>query len=248
MSAQTISLITVCYNAKDHISACIESVLLQNYQPLEYIVIDGGSTDGTMDIVNQYKERISIIVSERDHGIYDAMNKGITLATGDIIGTLNSDDTFHTNQVLTDIAVTFGESGADVVYGDLDFISSTGKVTRKWRSGLYKPGAFNFGWMPAHPTFYCRKKLFEEFGTYRLDLGSAADYELMLRFIHKHHAKVKYLNKVLVDMTIGGISNGNLLNRFKAMYFDYKAMKKNKLRAPLLTLLLKPTRKVSQYF
>ncbi|RZA02809.1 MAG: glycosyltransferase, partial [Sphingobacteriaceae bacterium] len=202
-----ISLITVVYNAQSNIKRCIESVLSQNYTNIEYVIIDGGSTDGTLQIIEQYKPYINIFLSETDKGIYDAMNKGIKLATGDIIGTLNSDDFFADNDVLTCIANAFEENKTDIVYGDLDYINLKGKIIRKWESGAYREGLFNWGWMPPHPTFYCKRLLFEQFGAYNLQYGTAADYELMVRFIHLNKTSVYYLNKTIIKMTLGGASN-----------------------------------------
>ena len=179
-----ISLITVAFNAETTIEDCIQSVINQSLKNIQYIIIDGGSTDNTIRIINQYKDFVSVFISEPDHGIYDAMNKGIKLAQGQVIGTLNADDFFAHVHVLKEVAEAFAEPGADIVYGDLDYIDEQGKVLRKWRSGQYKQNLFNWGWMPPHPTFYCKRSLFEKFGFYSLDYGTAADYELMLRFMH----------------------------------------------------------------
>ena len=243
-----ISVITVAFNAEKTIERTITSVLGQKFNNIEYIVIDGGSTDNTLQIIDKYKSGIDILVSGPDHGIYDAMNKGIALATGDIIGTLNADDFFFDDHVLNDVAAGFADPQCNILYGDLDYIEPDGKITRKWRSGKYKNGAFNWGWMPPHPTFYCKKKLFEELGTYKLDYGSAADYELMLRFIHSNKANVYYLNKVMVKMIIGGISNKSFGNRVQALRFDLKAMRHNDILLPGVTILFKPLRKIAQFF
>jgi len=242
-----ISLITVAYNAQNTIDRCIESVLRQKFNNVQYIIIDGNSTDNTLKIINQYKDKIDLIVSEPDKGIYDAMNKGIALATGDIIGTLNADDSYADDHVLSNVAEAFMDSGAGILYGDLDYIDPNGKVIRKWRSGRYKSGKFNWGWMPPHPTFFCRRELFEKLGMYSLDYGSAADYELMLRFIHANKKSVFYLDKVMVKMNIGGVSNKNLSNRVKALQFDLKAMRNNGILFPVITILLKPIRKIMQF-
>jgi glycosyltransferase involved in cell wall biosynthesis len=243
-----ISLITVVYNAHNSIKRCIESVLAQNYTNVEYIIIDGGSTDGTLQIIEQYKPYITIFLSETDKGIYDAMNKGIKLATGDIIGTLNSDDFFADNDVLNQIVKAFEQNKTDTVYGNLDYIDTKSKIIRKWLSGKYSEGLFNWGWMPPHPTFYCRRLLFERLGAYDLQYGTAADYELMSRFIHLNKVSTYYLNKTMVKMTIGGASNKTLANRYKAWKLDYKAMRNNGVLFPLFAIALKPLRKVVQYF
>lgn len=243
-----ISLITVCYNAEFTIRRCIESVVSQNFKNIEYIIIDGGSTDNTINLIGKYKDHTSIFLSEADNGIYDAMNKGIKLAGGDIVGMLNADDFFADNTVLSDVALAFLQQDADVVYGNLDYINSAQKVVRKWRSNRYKPILFNLGWMPPHPTFYCKRDLFDKYGLYSLEYGSAADYELMLRFMHRNNLNVVFINKVLVKMNIGGKSNQNYLSRLKSLYFDFKAMRKNEVLFPIFTLIAKPLRKVAQYF
>lgn len=242
-----LSLVTVVYNAQDTIGQCIESVIRQNYHNLEYIIVDGGSTDNTLQIINQYRSRINILISEPDKGIYDAMNKGIKLASGQIVGTLNADDHFVDHEVLLSVAKAFEQQDIDAVYGDLDIINQHHQVIRKWRSGQCKSSSFNLGFMPPHPTFYCRRNLFEKFGFYSLEYGSAADYELMLRFIHLHKIRSVYLKKVMVKMRDGGVSSKNLKNRTKAWAFDLKAMRKNKVMFPLLALIVKPLRKIIQF-
>jgi len=247
VSSIKISLITVVYNAGDTIKRCIESVLAQQYSNIEYIIIDGGSTDGTIEIIHQYKSQISVFLSEPDHGIYDAMNKGIKLATGEIVGTLNSDDYFAYKDVLGDVANAFEQQYSDIVYGNLDYVNPDGRVVRKWVAGKYVKGCFNWGWMPPHPTFYCKKELFESFGLFDSQFGTAADYELMSRFVHLNKAKTYYLNKTMVKMSVGGVSNKAYKNRYDAWVFDHKAMKKNGVLFPLLAIVLKPLRKIIQY-
>jgi glycosyltransferase involved in cell wall biosynthesis len=242
-----ISLITVTFNAADTIERCINSVVNQQYPDLEYIIIDAQSTDETLLIINKYKKNVHHIVSEPDNGIYDAMNKGIKQATGNIIGLLNADDHFATNDILKTINNIFETTTADAVYGDIDYVNKDDKVIRKWRSGLYKPGAFNHGWMPPHPSFYVKRELFKKFGLYNLQYGSATDYELMLRFIHTHKIKVEYINKVVVKMLIGGVSNKSFKNRISAWKNDYKAMRTSGLLFPYISIILKPLRKVTQY-
>jgi glycosyltransferase involved in cell wall biosynthesis len=243
-----ISLITVAYNAESTIKRCIESVIGQNFKNIEYIIIDGGSTDGTIPIINQYKDQIGIFLSEPDKGIYDAMNKGIKLAHGDIIGLLNADDFFADNDILSAVALAFTQQNADIIYGDLDYVNSQGKIIRKWRSKAYVHGMFNWGWMPPHPTFYCKRNLFEKFGFYSLEYGTAADYDLMLRFMHVNKISAYYLKKVMIKMNIGGASNKTYSNRVKGSYNDLKVMRNNGILVPIITLIFKPLRKVTQYF
>ncbi|MDB5145736.1 MAG: glycosyltransferase [Mucilaginibacter sp.] len=243
-----ISLISVSLNAEKTIARCIQSVIGQTLKNVEYIVIDGNSTDRTVEIIKEYSNDINIFLSEPDKGIYDAMNKGIKMASGDIIGILNADDFFADRHVLTTIAGVFRRENPSIVYGDLDFIDGKAKTVRKWRSGNYAQGMCNWGWMPPHPTFYCKRSLFNEFGYYRPEYGTAADYELMLRFIHFNNIEPFYIRKLLVYMTTGGASNKSIGNRLKGWRYDLKAMRTNGISFPLLTLIFKPLRKVIQYF
>ncbi len=243
-----ISIITVTHNAGDFLRTCIESVQQQSYPDIEYIIIDGKSTDNTLNIAAFY-DNISQLVSEKDQGMYDALNKGIALATGDVIGILNADDFLATDNVIANISNLFEINKAGVVYGDLWYVdkNDTDKVIRKWKSQPYKKGIFQMGWMPAHPTFYARRELFEKYGNYRLDMGSAADYELMLRFMHKFRVQSVYLPQVMVKMRAGGMSNHSIKARLKANQADLAAMKVNGLKYPRIAAFLKPLRKMPQF-
>jgi glycosyltransferase involved in cell wall biosynthesis len=243
-----ISLITVTRNAETTIQLCIESVLSQDYANVEYIVIDGLSTDGTVKIINQYINQTSHFVSEHDNGIYDAMNKGIKIATGDIVGILNADDCFADKTVLTEVAKAFINNEIDALYGNLEYVKPDGNIIRRWQSGSYKVSSFNWGWMPPHPTFYCKRLIFNSLGCYDHGFGTAADYELMLRFMYLNKLGVFYLNKVMVKMNIGGASNETLNSRIKAWKFDFKAMGKNGVLFPRVCVIFKPLRKLVQYF
>lgn len=243
-----ISLITVTYNAGGTIGRSIQSVVSQIYKNIEYIIIDGASTDNTAEIINRYKDQIHHFISEPDKGIYDAVNKGINFATGDIVGILNADDVFSDNRILADVAAVFEDKNVRILYGDLDYVNQAGKIFRKWRSGKYTQGKYNWGWMPPHPTFYCRRGLFDEFGFYSLEYDTAGDYELMLRFMHKLRLSAFYLEKVMIKMEIGGASNKNLNSRVKGLTGDLRAMRDNNIRAPFITVLLKRLRKIGQYF
>jgi glycosyltransferase involved in cell wall biosynthesis len=243
-----ITVITVCYNAADTLERSIQSVINQNYSNVEYIIIDGASTDGTLDIIEKYKDQAAFVESKSDGGIYDAMNKGIARATGDIIGMLNADDFYTASNVLTEIAKAFEQNNVDAIYADLNYINRDGKVVRKWRAGKYKYGAFNYGWMPPHPTFYCTRNMYNKLGVYSLEYGTAADYELMLRFIHVQTINVFYLEEIILHMTVGGASNRSIINRLRSMRYDFKAMYCNKISNPLFTLLLKPVSKLKQFF
>lgn len=242
-----LSLVTVVYNAQDTIGQCIESVIGQNYPDLEYIVIDGCSTDNTLSVINQYRPYISILISEPDNGIYDAMNKGISRATGEVVGILNADDFFAGHDILQSVATVFEQQNTDALYGNLDIINKQGKIVRKWRSHQHGANSFNLGFMPPHPTFYCRRSLFEKLGPYKMDYGSAADYELLVRFVHFCKIRTFYLNKVMVKMRIGGVSSKSLTGRFTAWKFDLKAMRQNNIKLPLLAVVLKPLQKIIQF-
>lgn len=244
-----ISIITVTYNAGEFLDSCIKSVQQQTHPDIEYLIIDGQSTDNTLNIATSY-DNINHLVSEKDNGMYDALNKGLKLATGDIIGILNADDFFASETILENVANAFLTTDAEVVYGDLWYVEkhNSEKVLRRWKSDAYTEGLFQWGWMPAHPTFFARKELFEKYGDYRLDMGTAADYELMMRFLHKYRAKAAYIPEVLVKMRVGGMSNSSLANRFKANRADLKAMRLNGIKYPLMAAFLKPMRKISQFF
>ncbi|RWY57309.1 glycosyltransferase family 2 protein [Mucilaginibacter gilvus] len=243
-----ISIITVCYNAESTIERCIQSVINQYYSNIEYIIIDGGSSDATTGIIDRYKGQIQRVVSEPDKGMYDAMNKGIAMATGQVVGMLNADDVFTDNSVAGTIAAAFAENGNDILYADLNYLKPNGNVLRKWRSGQYRTGMFNKGWMPPHPTFYCKRSLYDRFGIYSLDFGTAADYELMLRFIHVKKASVFYLARVVVNMNTGGVSNNSYLGRIKVLFLDLKAMYKHDVQLPPIALLYKRLSKIRQFF
>lgn len=246
----TVSIITVVYNGAEHIRDCIDTVLNQTHAAIEYIVIDGGSTDGTVEIVQSYGTKIAQFVSEPDKGLYDAMNKGVRMATGDVVGILNADDFFRHNRVIEHVVALFRQTGSDAVYGDLVYVdrSNAEQIKRYWRAGRYHSNAFLWGWMPGHPSFFAKRVLYEQYGLFRLDLKSAADYELLLRFIYKHKVKLAYLNEVITVMRLGGISNSTFANRLRANREDRLAWKLNGLRPYFFTTWIKPLRKIGQYF
>jgi glycosyltransferase involved in cell wall biosynthesis len=208
-----ISIITVCYNSAETIESTLKSVSSQDYPDIEYIVVDGGSTDATLDIVKRYKN-VSILVSEPDEGIYDAMNKGIGLARGDVIGTLNADDFYVGNSVVSDVAKTFEDNTIDACYADLVYVdqNNTDNIVRYWKSKPYQPRLFKQGWMPAHPTFFVKKSVYEKLGVFDLNYKIAADFELLFRLIEKNKIRTMYLPKVIVKMRLGGTTNKNIKN------------------------------------
>jgi len=243
-----VSIITVVYNNKLHIKDCIESVLRQNYKNIEYIIIDGGSTDGTIDVVKQYLSKIAKFISEKDTGIYDAMNKGISIATGDIIGFLNSDDMYANDGVLANVVSVFNSGNVDSVYGDLVYVSRNNKekTIRYWNAGQYYPGAFRKGWHPPHTAFFVKKTVYEKYGNFDLDFKIAGDYEIMLRFLEKYKISTSYIKKVLVKMRLGGKSNSSISNIIKANLECYRAWGRNNMYITPAIFILKPIRKVLQ--
>lgn len=244
-----ISIITVTYNSAKTLEQTIQSVLLQDHDDLEYIIVDGNSTDDTLSIIRNYRHKIAHFISEKDEGLYHALNKGIALATGEIIGILHADDFYTSDNVLTRIHETMSVENADAVYADLYYVDKddTNKIVRKWRSGKYTAGKFLLGWMPPHPTFFVKKEMYDKYGVFNTALRSAADYELMLRFIHKHKIKLAYLPEFIVKMRTGGQSNASVKNRVKANQEDRKAWQLNGLKPYFFTLTLKPLRKIFQF-
>lgn len=244
-----VSVITVVLNNQAYVKDAIASVLSQTYRDIEYIVIDGGSTDGSLQIIHSFKDRISRVVSEPDEGIYDAMNKGLSLATGDVIGFLNADDFYVHPHVIEHVADAFKRVEVEALYADLDYVSRNDKqkVLREWRSGVYDKSSFYKGWMPPHPTFFARREIYQRYGGYNTQLVSTADYELMLRFLLLHDVRADYLREVIVKMRVGGQSNRTLLNRIKANLEDRKAWKMNHIRPRWYTMFLKPLSKITQF-
>ena len=244
----TISLITPVWNNAASIKHCLDSIAFQTVK-CQHIVVDGASNDGTMNVLSRYKSAGATVISEADKGMYDAINKGLQKVTGDIIGVLNSDDFYTDNTVLRDVLDAFENPATEACYGDLLYVDrrDTSKVTRTWKSGPYDQKKFYAGWMPPHPAFFLRKSLYDRYGGYRLDLGSAADYELMLRMLLNHNAKTVYVPRVLVHMRNEGMSNASYTSRIRANLNDRKAWRVNNLRPRPWTLLAKPLRKLGQW-
>lgn len=241
-----ISIITVCYNSEKTIARTIESVLSQKNVELEYLLIDGESKDGTVGIIRKYAEENPCIhfISERDKGIYDAMNKGIALATGDVIGILNSDDFYASEDSLFFVQESFENSKADMVYGNLLYVKN-GKPYRYWKSGRAR--TFKFGWMPPHPSFFVKSEIYKKYGEFRLDCGVNADYELMLRFFEKEKLSSAWIDKIITCMEAGGASNSGIKSRVVSCVNDSLAWKKNGLKYSKLTIFLKKIRKIPQF-
>ena len=244
-----ISLITVTYNSEKYLSQSIESVKRQTYKDIEHIIVDANSTDGTLSIIKKYEDHISKWISEPDRGMYDAINKGIRMATGDVIGILNSDDMLVSDDVIASIVNVFENKQVDSVYGDLQYVDKddTNRIFRIWKGKRYDRNLFRIGWMPGHPTFYVRRSLIEKYGGYENHYFTAADYEFMARYLFKFKISSFYLPKLIVKMRVGGASNKSISRRFRANRRDYLAMKTNNIPLPFVVSILKPLIKAHQY-
>lgn len=243
-----LSIITSVWNNKETIKDAIESVLNQTYENIEYVLVDGGSSDGTIDIVKSYGDRISKFVSEKDKGIYDGLNKGVSLATGDVVAFLHSDDLYENNTVVEEIAKMFqADSSLDGVYGDLIYTykDDTSKVLRYWKSRDFDKKLLARGWMPAHPTLFLKRDVYERFGGFDLSFKIAADYDFMLRVLNGG-IKVKYIPQVLYKMRVGGESNKSIKNIMLKSREDLQALKKNNVGG-VYSLLLKNLSKITQF-
>jgi len=243
-----ISIITVCYNSASTIRDTFESVLNQTYSDIDYVVVDGNSGDETVLIIKEYEHKFNgrmRWISEPDNGLYDAMNKGIQIANGEIIGILNSDDYYASYNVLELVVKTFTEKNVDSCYGDLMYLKNN-RPYRYWKSGIYK--TFKLGWMPPHPSFFVKKNIYERYGLFRLDCGIGADYELMLRLLEVHNISTIWLKKVMVYMTAGGKSNNGFYSRIKGILDDKIAWEVNNIKPYIFTLLLKRLYKIPQFF
>ena len=243
-----ISIVTATFNSASTVRDTLESIRGQDHPDIEHLIVDGGSTDGTLDIVKGYPH-VSRVVTGKDDGIYDAMNKGIRMATGGVIGILNSDDVYTDETVLTDVAAAFADPSVMTVYADLQYVAAddVDRVQRTWNSGRFKKRNFYYGWMPPHPTFFVRREVYEKAGLFHAGLRSAADYEFMLRILLKWGMSTHYIPRVIVKMRTGGMSNASLLNRLRANKEDRQAWKLNDLRPYFFTLYLKPLRKIHQF-
>lgn len=242
------SIITVCLNSAATIRDTIESVLAQDYGSVEHIIVDGASRDGTMDVVSGYGKRIAKVVSEPDRGMYDSANKGLRLATGDVVGYLNSDDFYAAPDVLSTMAQAFARGDVDAVHGDLDFIDpgDTSRITRRFRSREFVPGDFKKGWHPAHPTFYVRREVLLEIGGFDESYRIASDIDIMMRVLEVRRARSTYIPRVLIKMREGGLSNGSLRRIWRANVECYRSMHRAGLPVPWWFVLRKPLAKTRQ--
>lgn len=245
-----VSLITVCRNVAPVIAESIDSVLGQEYPGIEIIVIDGASTDGTVDILKAYADRIDVLVSEPDKGIYDAMNKGLARATGDVIGFVNAGDLLMTPQTIGQVVKAFEKSGADAVYGDIIMVDEGDitKIKRTWLSGAYNRNRFKEGWMPPHVATFIRKSAYDKFGHFRTELRIAADYEILFRMLYKEQISTVHLSEILVRFRLGGMSNGSVKHVLKANTEVRRSWRLNGFQAPPLLVTRKLWSKVMQFF
>jgi glycosyltransferase involved in cell wall biosynthesis len=238
----TISIITVCFNSEATIRDTLESVISQSYPNIEHVIVDGGSKDGTMDIVAEYRESLGPVVSEPDNGLYDAMNKGIGLASGEFVGILNSDDFYESDEVLEVVVASFqSDASLDMVFGDVVFVvpPDLETISRFYSAGHFRPCKLRFGWMPPHPATFVKKSVYEKHGNYRLDMKISADYEMFVRWLSKAQLKYRWVNRVIVRMRAGGVSTGGLRSSLILNKEIVRACKDNGLYTNLLFVLSK---------
>lgn len=245
-----ISIITVVYNNDKTIRDAMQSVLGQTYKNIEYVIIDGGSKDNTVNLINEYKEKLGYFVSEKDSGLYDAMNKGILACTGDVIGILNSDDLYQDSHVIKDVMDQFNnDPELDILYGNLVYVKSddTNKVVRNWKSKSYYKNFFENANVPPHPSLFLKSEVYKSAGLFDLQYKLAADYELMLRIFKKHNFKSKHINKLIIKMRLGGATNqsvSNIINQNKEIL---KAWKNNGLIAPFYLMPIRIFKRLAQF-
>jgi len=245
-----VTIITTVFNGETTLEKTIQSVLSQNYSELEYLVIDGASTDHSFSIAKKYSGVNCSVISEPDRGFYDALNKGIALASGDVIGILNADDVYVNKEVITDVMSAFvHDPQLDCVYGDLNYVRVVGDqqtIVRRWISSEFTPKKLYLGWMPPHPTLFLRKQVYERVGIFDLHYKISGDYDFILRSFKNKSFKAKYINKLMVNMQLGGLSNRSYKNIIFKMIEDYKILGKNQFPR-IITLALKNISKLDQF-
>lgn len=244
-----ISIITVVYNNVATIEDTILSVAAQSHLNIEHIVIDGGSTDGTLSIIERHRDKLAKVVSEPDNGIYDAMNKGLRLASGEIIGLLNADDIYANNDVLGEVAQVFSDALVDACYANLVYVDRNDlkRMVRYWQSCVYRDGLFEKGWMPAHPTFFVRRTVYDKFGGFDLEFKLQADFELTMRFLAIHQIKSVYVPRIFVQMRTGG-AGSRLGNILKGNLEAWRACRKNGLEVSPFFMVTKIMSRIPQFF
>lgn len=244
-----ISIITVCYNAADTLGDTLDSVVSQSYSKIEHIIVDGGSVDGTEELVKDKGQRVAVWRSEPDRGVYDGMNKGLSLASGEVIGFLNADDVYMHSNVLTRVADTMTDPAIDACYANLVYVDrkQTNCVVRHWTSQNYTPGLFEKGWMPAHPTFFVRKSVYEKFGGFDLRYRLQSDFDLALRFIGIHGIQSRFIPEIWVRMRMGGMSNNSIRNVIRGNIEAYSSCRANGLNVPPWFILNKVFSRLPQF-
>jgi glycosyltransferase involved in cell wall biosynthesis len=243
-----VSIVTVTLNSASTLATAMDSVAEQDYPDIEHILVDGKSSDRTPDIIRSYPH-VARFVSEPDDGLYDAINKGIRLATGDVVDILNSDDFFPSPHIVSQIAEALAVRNVDAIFGDVAFVrpDNLDRIVRMYSSRKFSPSQFARGYMPAHPTFYVRRRCYEQFGVYQTDYKIAADYELLVRFIHRHRISYAYLPVTMVYMRTGGVSNRTVASRYVLNREIVRACKENGLTTNMARLSLKYVFKVFEY-
>ena len=245
-----VSIITPCYNSANTIEETVQSIQKQTYNNIEHIVVDGNSKDRTLEVLDRYKSGINKLISENDDGIYNAINKGIKQSTGDVIGILNADDKYVSNDVIKKVVKEFKDNKIQALYGDLQYLKPKGKgIVRHWKAGEFSVKKFKKGWMPPHPTFFVRSEMYKKYGLYKESYSISADYDLILRFLYKNKISVAYIPEILVQMRAGGISNNGITSRIKAFIEDYTVWIDNDLDkiSGIKAQTLKRYYKVSQF-
>lgn len=247
--ALKISVITAVVNRVDTITQALASMQRQTWKQVEHIVIDGASTDGTLRVIEGQRDRLAVLVSEPDHGIYDALNKGFALASGDVVGLMHSDDFYADERVLERVALAFADPAVDGVYGDLDYVAKADptRIIRRWRSGTYQRSRLAWGWMPPHPTLFLRRAVIEQWGGFDTSFRIAADYDAMLRYLARGRIRLHYIPEVLVKMRVGGESNRSLPRILRKSREDYMALRRNEVGG-LWALAWKNLSKLGQFF
>lgn len=245
----TVSVVTAVFNRVDTVGQALASVQAQTWPAVEHIVVDGASTDGTLDVLQAQRERIAVLVSEPDDGIYDALNKGLALASGDVVGWMHSDDFYANDGVLEQVARAFADPNVDGVYGDLDYVAKDApdRVIRHWRSGDYDSRRLGYGWMPPHPTLFLRRSVIERWGGFDTSFRIAADYEAILRYLGRGRIRLAYVPEVLIKMRVGGESNRSLARIARKSLEDYRALRANGVGG-LGALAWKNLGKLPQFF
>ena len=245
-----LSIITIVRNNKEHIETCIRSVIGQSYKNIEYIVVDGGSTDGTLDVIERFRDSIDKLILGKGAGVYDALNVGISAATGDVVGFLHSDDLYQRGDIFEKVVKKFAEAGCDALYGDLVYVErhNIDNVVRYWKTGEFSPHKFRAGWSIPHPTFFVKKRIYDKYGLYNTRLKISSDYEMMIRLLYRNNIKASYLPEVLIRMRTGGISNRNLPSIIRKTKEDYMAWFINGQKRAYGTVIRKSLVKLPQFF